>query len=195
MSHKPIFALCFLLANTTADAFAECSNDRAEYRSGSAVLKFPEVGEPRFTIRLHGNEFTGTVEAISGYGYSVYSLSVGDEEVGSGTIYGIGVGPDGRIEEKGIWYASEAPKAVLLVDVGRDIYYHLRDVGRGEQFSPMSDVFYLHLCGVNTGPSEGIEETHPVDPEILEELDKSGAIDEVVAEICKENPESALCEE
>jgi hypothetical protein len=38
------------------------------------------------------------------------------------------------------------------------------------------------------------EVTHPIDPEILQQLEDNGSIDEVIKEICAENPSSTLCD-
>lgn len=132
-----------------------CDLVDAQYRSGEIVLSFSdnENGETDLQIITPHAKFSGFIEAISGYGYTAYRVWEGDspqpkgDAVAAGTIYGLGPsGPRKTVREEGAWGSLPAPQALLLSDLGRDIFYYLRDHGREGDATHPSDLFVFQKC-------------------------------------------------
>lgn len=129
---------------------AKCPLEQARFESEVVILEFGRANDHEFQVILPRARFTGYVNAISGFGYVAYEAweggtsNDGDTDV-TGTVYGLGL-RDGFIKETGAWIETEAPPAILFADLGRGIYYHMRDAKRADEFEFFSDLFTFKEC-------------------------------------------------
>lgn len=137
------------LAASAQDDEPECELGRAWYESGPVQIQFGLKNPNSFEVALPKVKFFGRIDAISGYGYTVYYLYESQDATDSfsgGTVYGLGQDEKGELVEGGGWGTLPAPAGLLLSDIGRNIYYYLRDKGRKSEFELMSDLFIYQGC-------------------------------------------------
>ena len=142
--------LGFLVGSTLTATAKPCTLEDAIYKSGDYTLRFSPIPDyPLYQYNLSikglGLDVVGDTTVPNGFARAFYSIERADKSERIGAIYFVWEKTRDILTEEYALIGEPAPRAVVLAEFSRTMYYTQRD--QGEELSvPPTDLFSFAEC-------------------------------------------------